>query len=119
MLKCLAQMLSEQPLTKVNAIADPVRGLASREAVFSLSAAREWLDKWSPPDETEEDRSLRKWTNNKHLYRELYGLNAKKAFQAYIADLERPGGKVLAEKVTGGKDALVCGDVQGEEGTIS
>lgn len=117
MLRCLAQMLTGVPIDKINAMADPNGGLASKERFFSLSAAREWLDTYTRPSEDGEpvDVSLRKWMNNRHLYRELYGLNAQKAFRAYISDLEKPGGKVLAE--LRGDDALVRGDDKGKERT--
>src|SRR5512139_2101503 len=48
MFLCLANMLEGQPLVTLRRMMDREKGLAAHETIFSLSAARDWLDKQIP-----------------------------------------------------------------------
>jgi hypothetical protein len=76
---------------------NPVFGLVAKDGFTpSIAAVRDWLEAHTGADDAERP-DLRKWINNKHLYRKAYDYQGVKAFRAYCSDLNRVGGKVLAE----------------------
>jgi hypothetical protein len=76
----------------------PASGLVGKaDFLPTVAAVKDWLDANCGAGVDAERPDLRKWINNKQAYRKAHDYQGRKAFRAYCSDLNRVGGKVLAE----------------------